>query len=304
MERLLIIGCGDIARRALPELRSRYRVAALVRSREPALHHPAGFAGTPPLQGGDIELIEGDLDDPGSLAPLAGRAQRIVHLAPPAGSGSVDVRTRNLIAALAPRGRGAMLPQRLVYLSTSGVYGDCAGEWVEETRAPRPQTERARRRLDAERALHEWGGSNNVEIVILRVPGIYAADRLPLDRLIRGTPALAAEEDVYTNHIHAEDLAAIVVAALEGGAVRGLYNASDDGPMKMGDFFDLVADRAGLRRPPRVSRDEAGHQVPQELLSFMSESRRLVNKRLKADLGVRLRYPTVADGVPMRVQTV
>lgn len=303
MERLLIIGCGDIARRALPELRSRYRVTALVRSREPALDHPAGFAGAPPLQGGDIEVIEGDLDKAESLAPLAGRAERIAHLAPPAGSGSVDVRTRNLIAALAPRGRGAMLPQRFLYLSTSGVYGDCAGEWVDEGRPPRPMTDRARRRLDAERAIGDWGERNQVEVVILRVPGIYASDRLPLDRLVRGTPALAAEEDVYTNHIHADDLAAIVVGVLERGAARGIYNASDDGPMKMGDFFDLVADRAGLARPPRVSRDQVAGRVPKELLSFMSESRRLVNQRMKAELGVRLRYPTVADGVPMTAQT-
>ena len=196
-----------------------------------------------------------------------------------------------------------MLPQRLVYLSTSGVYGDCAGEWVEETRAPKPQTERARRRLDAERALGEWGESNNVEIVILRVPGIYAADRLPLERLIRGTPALAADEDVYTNHIHADDLAAVVVAAIGVNQVQGVYNASDDGPMKMGDFFDLVADRAGLRRPPRVSRDEAMRRVPGEMLSFMSESRRLVNRRMKTELRVRLRYPTVADGIPITAQT-
>ncbi|HLQ01767.1 MAG TPA: SDR family oxidoreductase [Burkholderiales bacterium] len=291
MERLLIIGCGDIARRALPELQRRYRVAALVRSSDRALADSG------------VELIEGDLDDAGALATLAGRAERIVHLAPPANGGPLDLRTRNLLAALAPQGRGAMLPQRFVYLSTSGVYGDCAGEWVEETRAPNPRTERARRRLDAERALGEWGERNQIETVILRVPGIYASDRLPLDRLIRGTPALAAEEDVYTNHIHADDLAGILVAALESTGARGVYNASDDGPMKMGDFFDLVADRAGLARPQRVSREEAVRRLPPELLSFMSESRRLVNRRMKAELGVRLRYPTVADGVPAMVQT-
>ena len=291
MENLLIIGCGDVARRALPGLLRRYRVAALVRSREPA------------LVASGVELIEGDLDDSASLASLAGRAERIAHLAPPARSGSIDSRTRNLIAALAPRGRGAMLPQRFVYLSTSGVYGDCAGEWVDETRPPKPQTERARRRLDAERALGEWGERNKVEIVILRVPGIYASDRLPLDRLIRGAPALAAEEDVYTSHIHADDLAAIVVAALEVKQARGIYNASDDGPMKMGDFFDLIADRAGLKRPPRVSRAEAVRRVTNEMFAYMSESRRLVNRRMKAELGVQLRYPTVADGIPMTAPT-
>ncbi len=284
----MIVGCGDIARRALPELCKRYRVMALVRSREPA------------LEASGIELIEADLDRAESLAPLAGRTECIAHFAPPAGNGSVDVRTRNLIAALGPRGRGAMLPQRFLYLSTSGVYGDCGGEWVDEEHPPRPMTDRARRRLDAERAIGDWGDRNKVEIVILRVPGIYASDRLPLDRLTRGTPALAAEQDVYTNHVHADDLAAIVVAALRAG--RGVYNASDDGPMKMGDFFDLVADRAGLSRPPRVSRDEAERRVPKELFSFMSESRRLVNKRMKEELGVRLRYPTVAEGVPTAAQ--
>lgn len=196
-----------------------------------------------------------------------------------------------------------MLPQRFVYLSTSGVYGDCAGEWVEETRAPDPQTERARRRFDAERSLAEWGESSGVQTVILRVPGIYAADRLPLERLARGTPALRSEEDVYTNHIHADDLAAILVAAVESNNARGVYNASDDGPVKMGDFFDLVADRAGLARPSRVSREEAMRRISPELLSFMSESRRLVNRRMKTELGVRLRYPTVAEGIPTAAQT-
>ena len=286
MENLLIIGCGDIARRALPELQRRHRVTALVRSPDPAL----GAA--------EVEQIVGDLDDAASLVALGGRAGRIVHLAPPAGTGALDTRTRSLLAALAPRGRGAMLPRRFVYLSTSGVYGDCAGEWVDETRPPSPRTERALRRLDAERALGDWGERNRVEIVILRVPGIYAADRLPLERLARGTPALRPEEDVYTNHIHADDLAGILVTALESTRARGVYNVSDDGPMKMGDFFDFVADRTGLARPPRISREEAARLLPPELLSFMSESRRLSNRRLKAELGVRLRYSTVRDGVP------
>ncbi|HYS75897.1 MAG TPA: SDR family oxidoreductase [Burkholderiales bacterium] len=286
MENLLIIGCGDVARRALPELQRRYRVTALVRSPDPA------------LDAAEVEQIVGDLDDAASLVPLVGRDGRIVHLAPPAGTGVLDTRTRSLLAALAPRGRGAMLPRRFVYLSTSGVYGDCAGEWVDETRPPNPQTERARRRLDAERALGDWGERNKVEIVILRVPGIYAHDRLPLERLARGTPALRPEQDVYTNHIHADDLAGILVAALESTGARGVYNASDDGPMKMGDFFDFVADRAGFARPPRVSRAEAARLLPPELVSFMSESRRLSNRRLKAGLGVRLRYSSVRDGVP------
>jgi len=190
-----------------------------------------------------------------------------------------------------------MLPRRFVYLSTSGVYGDCAGERVDETRPPHPQTERAKRRLDAEHAVSDWGAREGVEIVILRVPGIYARDRLPLDHLARGTPALRREDDVYTNHIHADDLAAIMAAAVHSGGVSGTYNASDDSSIKMGDWLDLVADHAGFERPRRVSRAEAARDVPVDLLSFMSESRRLSNGRLKTRLGVRLRYPTVADGL-------
>ena len=286
MENLLIVGCGDVARRALPELQRRYRVTALVRSPDPA------------IDAAGVGQIAGDLDDAASLAPLLGRAERIAHLAPPSAGGTLDTRMRSLLAALAPRGRGAMLPRRFVYLSTSGVYGDCAGEWVDETRPPNPRTERAMRRLDAERALGDWGERNQVEIAILRVPGIYASDRLPLERLARGTPALRPEEDVYTNHIHADDLAGILVAALESTGARGVYNASDDGPTKMGEFFDLVADRSGLARPPRISREEAARLLPPELLSFMSESRRLSNRRMKTQLGVRLRYSTVRDGIP------
>jgi nucleoside-diphosphate-sugar epimerase len=184
-----------------------------------------------------------------------------------------------------------------VYLSTSGVYGDCAGARVDETREPRPQTDRARRRLDAERAVSDWGAREGVETVILRAPGIYARDRLPMERLARGLPVLRAEDDVYTNHIHADDLAAIVAAALRSPQASGTYNASDDSSIKMGDWLDFLADRAGLARPPRVSRLDAPRLLPPEMLSFMSESRRLTNERLKAQLGVRLRYPTVADGL-------
>lgn len=287
MQKLLIVGCGDIARRALPALKRRYRVAALSRSRD-ALLAESG-----------IELIEGDLDDGASLSPLAGRAELVAHFAPPQGTGDADRRTRNLLSALSvPQKSGAMLPQRLVYLSTSGVYGDCGGDFVEETRMPSPRSARARRRLDAERELVRWGSDNGVAIVILRVPGIYAADRLPLERLRRGLPALRPEEDVYTNHVHADDLAAIVTAALESKEARGVYNASDDSEMKLGDFLDLVADRARLARPPRVSRAEAARVLPPALFSFMSESRRLVNRRMKSELGVSLRHATVADGVP------
>ena len=280
MEKLLVIGPGDVARRALPELAARYAVTALVR-------------GGPAATG--IATVAGDLDRPDSLAPLAGTADVVLHAAPPADAGERDERTRHLVAALS----GArMLPRRVVYLGTSGVYGDCGGARVDESRPLAPQSDRARRRADAEAVFGEWGRSRGVEIVCLRVPGIYAADRLPLERLRQRTPVLRAEDDGYTNHIHADDLAAICVRALDADAPAGTYNAADDSELKMGDWFDLVADRHGLPRPPRIPRADAERLLPPALLSFMRESRRLVNRRLKDVLGITLRYPTVFEGVP------
>ena len=284
MRRLLIIGFGDIALRMVPLLAGRYRIYALARD-------PLRFK---LLRALGVTPIPGDLDDPASLALLAGLAHDVVHLAPPPDHGTRDTRTAHLIAALA---KGGSLPQHFVYISTSGVYGDCGGELVPETRPLRPQTERARRRADAERQLREWGRRSGVRVSILRVPGIYAADRLPLARLTRGTPALTAEEDAYVNHVHADDLARIVVAALRRGGPGRMYNAADDAPIRMGDYFDLVADRFGLPRPPRVARAEADRVLPENLRSFMNESRRLVNRRLKQELRFKLRYPDVRDGI-------
>jgi nucleoside-diphosphate-sugar epimerase len=279
-KRLLIVGCGDVARRAQPALEQSYRVVALSRSGGPG-------------------CMSADLDRPETLEGLAEFAgDRVLHCAPPQREGQRDERTRVLLAAL----ERAMVPRRLVYLSTTGVYGDCGGEWVDEARAPNPQSERAQRRVDAEAQLTEWCGSHGTELVILRIPGIYAADRLPLERLRNGTLALRSEDDVYTNHVHADDLAAIVVRALDVGAPSGVFNASDDSEILMADFFDLVADRAGLPRPPRASRSEVERRVSPQLWSFMRESRRISNRRMKAELGVQLRYPTVREGVPLAAQ--
>jgi nucleoside-diphosphate-sugar epimerase len=288
MERLLIVGPGDVARRALPALAARYETLALVR----------GDDARPAIEGLGARTAFGDLDRPETLAPLAGWADAVLHLAPPDETRDGDVRTRNLVAALAG---AAMLPRRIVYISTSGVYGDCGGARVDESRPVNPQSARAARRADAERVLADWGAREGIKITILRAPGIYAADRLPVERLKRGTPVLRDEDDVYTNHIHADDLAAICVRALDADAPAGIYNASDDSELKMGEWLDLVADRFALPRPPRIARADAERLISPMLLSFMSESRRLVNRRMKEALGIVLGYPTVFDGVPRAV---
>jgi nucleoside-diphosphate-sugar epimerase len=292
---LLIVGCGDIAFRAAALLGTRYRLLGLCRrSENRAL-----------LRSHGIIPVAGDLDRRQSLGKLAGISHAVLHLAPPPAHGKRDARMANLLAALMARrapaapanAKAAMLPHQLVYISTSGVYGDCNGALIEETRQTNPQTDRALRRADAERRLRGWGRRNGVKISIFRVPGIYACDRIPLERVRAGTPALLPEVDSYTNHIHADDLARILDAALHRALPGRVYHACDDSELKMGEYFDLIADKFGLPHPPRVTRAQAEECISPSLLSFMRESRRLANRRMKHELQVKLRYPTVEDGI-------
>jgi nucleoside-diphosphate-sugar epimerase len=280
---LLIVGCGDVGLRVLRLLQGRLRVLALTSS--PGRREALRAAGALPLAG--------DLDDARSLGRLAGVADWVLHLAPPPSQGTTDPRTAALLQALARSAR----PRRIVYASTSGVYGDAHGARVDEWRAPRPATPRAQRRVDAESRLRHHGRAFGLRACVLRVPGIYALDREggdPRERLRRGAPLLAAGDDVYTNHIHADDLARACICALFRAAPQRVYHVSDDSELKMGEHFDAVADAFGLARAPRLSREALRASVSEMQWSFMSESRRLDNTRLKRELRVRLAYPTPA----------
>ncbi|MBV6320162.1 SDR family oxidoreductase [Duganella violaceipulchra] len=278
LPRLLIVGCGDVGMRLVPLLRPYFRVFATT-------SQPSRCAELRAL--GAVPLVA-DLDQPATLRRLAGLANHIVHLAPPPAEGALDRRTRNLTAILPEHAR-------LVYVSTTGVYGDCGGALFDESRPVAPRNARAVRRVDAEQVLRGWARRAGGQLSILRVPGIYAADRLPLKRLQAGTAALVEAEDVYTNHVHADDLAAIIARALFRALPNRVYHAVDDSDMKMAEYFDAVADAFQLPRPPRLVRAELQKVVTPALLSFMSESRRLSNGRIKRELGVRLRYATVAQ---------
>jgi nucleoside-diphosphate-sugar epimerase len=247
-----------------------------------------------------ITPLLGNLDQPKSVARLAALADRVIHLAPPPQEElkdwRLDPRTRTLTRALARRAP----PGSLVYGSTSGVYGDCQGARIQETRAVAPHTPRAYRRVDAEDWVRLYGRQAGVPVHILRIPGIYANDReggTPHTRLLKGTPVLRREDDVYTNHIHADDLARACLAALWRGRPQRVSHVCDHTELKMGDYFDLAADLYGLPRPPRIAREGADAHLPLMLLSFMSESRRLDNSRMLKELRLRLRYPTVAEGL-------
>lgn len=291
MIRILIAGAGDIAGRlsslltvAKKKNPRAFRIYALVRRSEEA-ERWRRLGATP---------IMADLDNFASLRRLAALADRVVYLAPPTDSGSRDLRVRRFLAA---RARPASLAQHWVYLSTTGVYGDREGDWIDETAPVRPQSGRALRRVDAETAVRRFGKVPGRRVSILRVPGIYAPDRLPTDRLRRGTPAIIDAEDSYTNHIHADDLARAVLAALRRGKANRVYHAVDDSQIKMGAYFDLVADTFGLPRVPRIPRRGAEAQLSPALMSYLAESRRLRNRRLKEELKVKLQYPQVSDGL-------
>jgi len=278
--RLLIVGCGDVGMRLLPLVCARFRVFAVTSS----AHRCAQLRAA-----GAIPIVA-DLDHPSTLRRLAKLAPNVIHLAPPQGDGELDHRTRHLVAIL-PAGAN------VVYVSTTGVYGDCQGQLIDETRTVAPHNARARRRVDAEQVLRGWARRMQGRLAIVRAPGIYARERLPLLRLEQGTPALLAQDDVFTNHIHADDLARIVALALFRALPGRIYHAVDDTRIKMGDYFDAVADAFGLARPPRVARAQLAQEVSPIKLSFMSESRLMRNERIKRELGVRLRYPDACAAV-------
>ncbi|WP_238160317.1 SDR family NAD(P)-dependent oxidoreductase [Pigmentiphaga sp. H8] len=313
--RLLIVGCGDTGMHVLERLAGRRRVFALTSSpqRLPELR----AAGAIPLLG--------DLDCPRQLARLRGLAADVLMLAPPHGQGEGDPRSRRLAAVLrrpaamgpGPRqirhaaivakpGRGALArtarPVRVVYASTTGVYGDARGRRLSETAPVRPASPRGRRRVAAEAAWRAPGpararqarlGLAPWRAVVLRIPGIYGRDRLPLERLRTGLPRLAPGEDVYTNHIEIGDLARALEAALYRGRPQRIVHAADGQDLKMGDYFDAVADAARLPRPPSLPAAQVRAAVSPAMWSFMQESRRLDNRRLVDELRVRLRHPTV-----------
>jgi dTDP-4-dehydrorhamnose reductase len=285
---LLIVGCGDVGLRLVKWLRamhpaSRLRIVATYRN--PGNRAAIHLAGATPFF---LDLDTNKIMPLNARKTLKGLADWMINLSPPPNdSPGTDKRSLRLTTELAQH-QGNRIGQRWVYISTSGVYGDCQGQWVEESRPPKPKNIRAVRRVAGE-AHHRAKGA-----CVLRAPGIYGHDRLPIDRLKAGTPALTRDDDIFTNHIHALDLAILSWLALFRGRRTRVFNASDDSQMKMADYFDQVADAFELARPERVSRDDIAKLVSPMMLSFMVESRRLQNERIKKELRAKLRYPTVA----------
>ncbi len=286
MTTIAILGCGYIGQRLARHYLDRGEtLLAVVRS--PASAAALNAAGIPALA---LDLAQREQ----TLAALSLAGARVFHLVPPPESGTDDPHTRNLVAAFAATGT----PARVVYIGTTGVYGDCGGAWVDEDRPVQPQADRALRRWDAEQTRRRWAADTGAALVTLRVAGIYGPGRLPLERLRAGLPLARPEEAPWSNRIHADDLVTACLAAMDRGSPGAVYNACDDHPSTMTDYFFQVADAAGLPRPPVIPLAEADGQISPGMLSYLRESRRLSNRKLVEGLGVRLRYPSLAEGLP------
>lgn len=278
----LIVGAGNVGMRIVPLLQHRASLSVLTRR----------TAHRQQLRKLGVTPIIGDLDRPQSLRGLSQVAwDAVIHLAPPPAHGRHDTRTRHLLRAILPKRRRITW----VYISTSGVYGDCGGAVVTECRPTHPQTARAHRRVDAERTLYRRIRRQHERGVVLRAPGIYDEAHLPVARLRARLPVLLSQDDVYTNHIHATDLARMVVAALRTRRSWRVYNACDSTRLRMGDYFDAVADAFGIPRPPRLPHAALRMIVSPMALSFMQESRRLDNRRLQQELNFQWRFPDAVE---------
>ena len=279
-QQIFIAGCGYVGKRLATAMNK--RPICLVRSEQSARICRAD----------GLETVICDLDQEASVdLPLADTV--VIYLIPPPGTGQTDPRMKHFLQSMTPDNT----PRRIIYLGTTGVYGDCQGAWVDESRAPAPQADRAKRRLDAEQQLHQWQLQNSREIVLLRVAGIYGPDKLPMERLQQNKPMISAEQAPWTNRIHVDDLVQACVAAITRGRNGAVYNLSDGQPAKMTDYFNMVADFTGLPRPPIIAASAAGEKLTAGMQSYLAESRRIDNRRMLEELGITLKYPSLSAGL-------
>lgn len=280
---VLIIGCGDTGRRLAAVYRGEGReVAGVVRSARSA----------EALKALGITALRTDLDAD-DLPNLPSKNALLFYFAPPVDVGKDDVRIERLLEHLELTG----LPARFLYMSTSGVYGDCQGRWIDEDEPLKPSTYRAQRRIAAEEAVQRWCGARGIPWVVLRVPAIYGPGRLLTERLKSGMPTVRPAECSYTNRIHSHDLTRVCHAAMEQAPASAVYNVSDGKPSTITDYLFQLAELTGMPKPPLISMQDAERMLSPSIMSFLKESKRLRNDKLLADLKFTLSYPDLRSGL-------
>lgn len=284
MSTILIVGFGYLGQHVAAAEKARGNtVYALVRSGD----------ATERASASGVNPVAGDLDQHRLVIRLPGPVDTLYYLAPPPKEGDSDPRISKLLDALV-----SDRPRVFVYISTTGVYGDCKGSWVDENSPTTPTQSRSRRRLNAEYAVLNWVRGTGTRAVILRVGGIYGPGRLPLARIQSGEPMVDdPTHPSYVNVIHIDDLTQACLAAADRGTADSIYNVCDGHPTTMMRYFQIVAAAAGLPNPPPMSMAEAREKMSPGMLSYVEESRRMDNKKLRNELGVQLRYPNVSLGV-------
>src|SRR6185369_9389290 len=281
---LYIVGCGDIGTR-VARLAVEKKVEVFSFSRGNKLPQGTELPG--------VQFMVCDLDSPETLSGLNLKGAALLYSVPPPGGGVIDTRVRNFLAALEV-GRE---PAKIVYLSTTSVYGDCGDEVVTEERPVSPANHTARRRCDAEERFRAWGAARDVPVIILRVSGIYGPGRIPMQRIQSKEPLLEEREAGYTNRIHADDLAQVCIAALEKGEDGDIFNVCDGEESKMTDYFNAITDLLSVPRLPQVPLAEARRVMSPLMFSYMTESRKISNRKMLEKLGIKLKYPTMMEGL-------
>lgn len=286
MQKIWIIGCGDIGQRVATRINDLYQNApyhtsALVRAKDSATR----------CQALGLNTLIHDLDSTDLLPTTDFNNAWVFYFAPPPKEGDTDTRLHRFLQQL------SNAPKRIVLISTTGVYGNCHGAWVDEETPINPQTNRAKRRASAEAQLQQWATQHQREYIILRVPGIYSKQRLPITRLQNKLPVVQASEAAYTNRIHADDLAQVCINAMQSPLNAEVFNVTDGQPSTMVDYFNHIADYAGLERPPQISLSEAKQKLSKGMLSYALESRRISNDKLLNLLNIKLDFPTLSDAL-------
>ncbi len=288
MIKYCVIGCGDVGRRIAIELIDQgvdaADILALVKSPESAV--VARALG--------LQVEQFDFDAETLRLPESIHGARWCYLVPPQKIGETDLRSQTVLRTVS---ESYIKPNSLALISTTGVYGDTDGDWVDESTPTNPVTERGLRRLDMEDRWLVWAAHHRVPIRVLRVPGIYANSRIPLARLKNATPVVRAEECGYSNRIHADDLAVAVTKAMHYEGEEVIFNATDGSPGKISEYLQTAAEVAGLPPLPEISMAEAKDKLSAGMLSYLAESRRIRNTKLIQELKVALRYPDFREGL-------
>jgi nucleoside-diphosphate-sugar epimerase len=227
-----------------------------------------------------------------SLTDLDLTGQRIIYLVPPPRNGREDARMHRFLHAIAQHP-----PEKFVLISTTGVYGDCDGAWIDESTPVQPKADRAYRRADAEQQVQQFCQRHTIPWVILRVAGIYGPGKIPLKRIQSGEPIVNQQDSPFTNRIHVADLVTVCEKALMSMSIQGVYNVTDGHPGTMYEYFTGVARALSLPPPPAISLAQARQQLSAGMLSYMDESRRIRNQKLLRDFALELQYPDLESGL-------